>query len=198
MLLKKIAVIGIPLFFSAAALAGTETPGQPSQEQAGQEQSSEVNAKLSRSLSALHALVQNSIEVSEMAAQNASSELVKQYASSILSGNAALDEKLREIAAENSVEIVALDPQTEIGKSLVERLEAEKTMLSTLKGDAFDKEYMVLVTNAQQSVIKFADVRIKISKNERVKEFFTNLKTLVEGRNTIAQGILEKLYGDDL
>jgi predicted outer membrane protein len=198
MLLKKIAIVSIPLFLSATALAGSQSPDQQSQEQAGQEQSSEVNAQLSRSLSALHALAQNSIEVSELAAENASSELVKQYASSIVSGNKALDEKLREIAAENSVEIVALDPQTEIGKSLKERIEAEKMMLSTLKGDAFDKEYMVLVTNAQQSVIKFAEVRIKTAKNERVKEFFTNLKTLVGSRNEVAQGILEKLYGDDL
>lgn len=193
MLLKKLAVISIPLLISTAALAGTPSPGQGSQSE-----SSQVDATLSKSFSVLHAVVQAAINVSELAAENASSDLVKQYASSVASGNAELDAKLMEIAAENSVAIVAIDPQTEAGKSLIARLEAEKVMLSTLKGDAFDKIYMTLVTNAQQSILKFAEVRIATATNDRVKEFFTNLETLVSGRNTIAQGILEKVYGDDL
>jgi predicted outer membrane protein len=197
MLVKKLAVIGIPLLISTAALAGSQTPGQTTESQ-GESQSSEVNLILSRSFSTLHAAIQGAIEVSELAAENASSELVKQYASTVLKGNTELDARLMEIAAENAVGIVALDPQTEAGKSLLARLQAEKTMLASLKGDAFDKLYMTLVTNAQQSVLKFAEVRIATSPNERVKEFFTNLKALVSARNTVAQGIMEKVYGDDL
>lgn len=193
MLIKKLAVIGIPLFISGAALAGSPSPAQT-----GQAESSEVDATLSQSFSRLHALVQGAINVSELAVENAGSELVKQYARSVASGNVELDQKIQSLAAEYSVEIVALDPQTEVGKSLLARLEAEKVMLSSLKGDAFDKMYMTLVTNAQQSILKFAEVRIATATNERVREFFTNLKTLISGRNTIAQGILEKVYGDDL
>jgi predicted outer membrane protein len=195
MLLKKLVCIGLPLFLSTAAIAGIQSGAESSQSEA---ESSQVEDQLSRSFSVLNAAVQGAINVSNLAAENASSELVKEYARSVASGNAELLERLREIAAENSVAIVAVDPQTEAGKSLIARLEAEKTMLSTLKGDAFDKEYMTLVTNAQQSVIKFAEVRIATAKSERVKEFFTNLKTLATGRNTIAQGILEKVYGDEL
>jgi predicted outer membrane protein len=197
MLLKKIAVISIPLFISAAALAGGQSPDQSSQSDSSSA-SSEVDAQLSKSFSALHAVVQAATNVSALAAENASSELVKQYAKNIASSNAELDAKLIQIAAENSVAIVEIDPQTEAGKSLIARLEAEKAILSTLKGDAFDKLYMTLVTNGQQSILKFAEVRIATATNDRVKEFFTNLRTLVSGRNTIAQGILEKVYGDDL
>lgn len=193
MLLKKLAVIGIPLFISGAALAGAQSPGQT-----GQAESSELDVTLSRSFSTLHALVQGAISVSELAVENAGSDLVKEYARTVSSGNVELDQKILALAAENSVEIVALDPQTEAGKSLIARLEAEKVMLSSLKGDAFDKMYMTLVTNAQQSILKFAEVRIATATNDRVKEFFTNLKTLISGRNTVAQGILEKVYGDDL
>jgi predicted outer membrane protein len=188
MLLKRLAVICIPFFFSAAALASTPGAGE----------NSPADAALSRAFSALHAVVQGAINVSDMAAENASSDLVKQYASSVSSGNAALDAKLMALAADQSIAIVAIDPQTEAGKSLIARLEAEKTMLSSLEGDAFDKEYMTLVTNAQQSVIKFADGRIAESTNDRVKEFFTSLKALIIGRNTIAQEIMEKVYGDEL
>jgi predicted outer membrane protein len=202
MLLKKIAVIGLPLFLSAAALAetqrGVEGNQSPAQESQSEAESSQIDEALSKSFSVLHAAVEGAINVSNLAAENAKSELVKEYASTVASGNAALLEKIKAIAAENSVTIVALDPQTEAGKSLIDRLEAEKAMLASLKGDAFDKLYMTLVTNAQQSVLKFAEVRIATATNERVKEFFTNLRTLVSGRNTIAQGIMEKVYGDDL
>jgi hypothetical protein len=57
---------------------------------------------------------------------------------------------------------------------------------------------MTLVTNTQQSVLKFSTLRIETATNEKVRTFFTNLKALVEGRLTIAQEILEKVYGNDL
>ena len=74
-------------------------------------------------------------------------------------GTRTLDEKLMKIAEEHSIQVMPLDPQTEAGKSLASRLEAEKVLLNSLEGDAWDKEYMTLVTNTQQSILKFSESR---------------------------------------
>ena len=57
---------------------------------------------------------------------------------------------------------------------------------------------MVLVTSTQQSIIHVADARIAAATDPEVKAFFTDLKTMVEGRLTTAQDILAKVYGDDI
>ena len=62
------------------------------------------------------------------------------------------------------MDIAPLDPQTEEGKSLNERIKAEEALLGSLEGDAFDKEYMTLVTNTQQSVLNL------LKASEKVKE----------------------------
>ena len=137
MLLKRLAVLSMPLFFAGAALAGAPIGGQEA----------EKTADLSRAFSALHAVAQAAIDVSDMAVKNAKSQLVKDYANQVSRGNAALDAQLMEIASQRSIEVMPLDPQTDAGKSLVARLNAEKELLSSLDGDAWDKEYMTLVTN---------------------------------------------------
>ena len=188
MLLKRLAVLSMPLYFAGAALAGASVGSQGAEE----------TADLGRAFSSLHAVAQAAINISDMAEKNAKSQLVKDYAKQVSSGNAALDTRLMEIASQLSIEITPLEAQTDAVKSLVVRLEAEKELLSSLDGDAWDKEYMTLVTNTQQSVLKFSTSRIATATNERVRTFFTNLKALVEGRLTIAQEILEKVYGNDL
>jgi len=122
---------------------------------------------------------------------------VKAYARTVSSGNAKFDAKLMLIAKKQGIQLV-LDPQTEEGKSLLARLKAEAEMLGSLDGDAFDKMYMTLVTNTQQSIMNLANERIESATDPEVKAFFTDLKTVIENRLTTAQNILAKVYGDQI
>ena len=179
MLFKKLAVVFMPFFFfAAAALAG--------------------NSDLERALSVLHAASQAAIKVSDLADKSAKSDLVKAYARKVSSGNSELDAKLMLFAQKQGIKVLPLDPQTEAGKSLIDRLQAEAVMLGSLKGDAFDKAYMTLVTNTQQSILQLANARIASATDPEVKAFFTDLKTSIEHRLTTAQDILAKVYGDDI
>jgi predicted outer membrane protein len=188
MLFKKRAVVFMPFFFAAVALVGNSV------EVSG----AEDKPSLARALSALHAASQTAIKVSDLADKRAKSDLVKAYARTVSSGNAQLNAKLMLIAQKQGIKVLPLDPKTEAGKSLSDRLKAETVMLGSLTGDAFDKEYMILVTSTQQSIIHLADARIAAATDAEVKAFFTDLKTLVEGRLTTAQDILAKVYGDDI
>lgn len=188
MLFKKLAVVFMPFFFAAAALVGN------SAEVSG----AEDRPNLERALSVLHAASQAAINVSALADKSAKSDLVKAYASTVSSGNAGLNAKLMLIAQKQGIKVLPLDPQTEAGKSLIDRLQAEVVMLSSLKGDAFDKAYMTLVTNTQQSILQLVNARIASATDPEVKAFFTDLKTIIENRLTTAQDILAKVYGDDI
>ena len=91
-----------------------------------------------------------------------------------------------------------MDPQTEEGKSLLERMKAETVLLSSLEGDAFDKEYMTLVTNTQQSVIHVLEVRNEMTAEPKVKQFLGDMTTVVQNRLKKSQEILAKVYGDQI
>ena len=188
MLFRKLAVVFMPFFFAAAALVGN------SAEVSGAGDGSH----LERDLSVLHAVSQANIKVSDLADKRAKSDLVKDYARTVSSGNAKFDAKLMLIAQKQGIKVLPLDPQTEAAKSLIDRLQAEAVMLGSLEGDAFDKQYMTLVTNTQQSVMNLLNARIASATDPDVKAFFTDLKTIIENRLTTAQDILAKVYGDDL
>jgi predicted outer membrane protein len=188
MLFKKLAVVFMPFFFAAAALVGNS---------AGVSEA-EDRPNLERALSVLHAASQAAIKVSALADKRAKSDLVKAYARTVSSGNAGLEAKLMLIAQKQGITVLPLDPQTEAGKSLIDRLQAEAVMLGSLEGDAFDKTYMTLVTNTQQSVLQLVNARIASATDPEVKAFFTDLKTIIENRLTTAQDILAKVYGDDI
>ena len=187
MLFKKLAVVFMPFFFAAAAFVGNSA-----------EVSGAGEPNLERALSILHAASQAAIKVSDLADKRAKSDLVKAYARTVSSGNAQFDAKLMLIAQRQGIEVRPLDPQTEAGKSLIARLQAEAVMLGSLEGDAFDKAYMTLVTNTQQSILQLANARIASATDPEVKAFFTDLKTIIENRLTTAQDILAKVYGDDI
>ena len=172
--------------FAAAALVGNPA-----------EVSGAADSNRERGLSILHAASQAAIKVSDLADTHAKSDLVKAYARTVSSGNAKFDAKLMLIAKKQGIQLV-VDPQTEEGKSLMARLQAEDVMLSSLEGDAFDKMYMTLVTNTQQSIMNLANERIESATDPEVKAFFTDLKTVIEKRLTTAQDILAKVYGDQI
>ena len=185
---KQLAVVFMSFFFAVAALVGN---------------SAEVSGagdkpNLQRALSVLHAASQAAIKVSDMADQRAKSDLVKDYARTVSSGNAKFDAQLMQIAQKQGIKVLPLDPKTEAGKSLIDRLQAEAVMLRSLKGDAFDKQYMTLVTNTQQSIVNLANARVASATDPEAKAFFTDLKTIIEKRLTTAQDILAKVYGDDI
>jgi predicted outer membrane protein len=190
---KRSAAMFIPVFMIAitgAAFARDPVPGHPD--------TAEKAADLSEPFSVLHAVSQWSINLSEMAGRKAKSDQVKGYAHDMATANANADAKLLRIAKEQRIDVKPLDPQTEEGKSLLERIKAETALLGSLEGDAFDKEYMTLVTNTQQSLIHFLDTRKASAKDQEVKQFLGDMTTTVQNRLGTAQDILAKVYGDKI
>jgi predicted outer membrane protein len=149
-------------------------------------------------LTVLHAVGQWAIDVSKLADERAKSELVKNYAREMATANAETDAKLMEIAKKNGMEVAALNPKTEEGKSLLDRMKAETQLLSSLKGDAFDKEYMTLVTNTQQSVSHFLESHKAAAKDPAVKKVMGDMNATVQKRLKTAQDILAKVYGNSI
>jgi len=193
MLRKPLAAILGSLFVTAvtgAAFAATPASGGAD--------TAEKSAKLGDALTVLHAVGQWSIDLSKMADTKAKSDLVKGYAREVTTQNTDKDAKLMAVAQKHGIEVAAVDPQTEEGKSLLDRMEAEKTMLSSLEGDAFDKEYMTLVTNTQQSVIHFLEAQKATAKDPDVKRLIGDMTTTVQKRLKTAQEIMAKVYGNTI
>jgi putative membrane protein len=190
MLRKRLTGMFVPLFVTAMAGAAAAGPaGKADTAQSG---------NVGEALTVLHAVGQWSVDLSKMADQRAKSELVKNYASQMATSNADKDTKLMTIAQKHGIEVAPLDPQTEEGKSLLARMKGEQTLLSTLQGDAFDKEYMTLVTNTQQSVIHFLEAHKAAAKDPDVKRAFGEMTTNVQGRVKTAQDIMAKVYGSGI
>lgn len=191
MFFRKLAAVSIPLFIAGAALANPPPPS-------GRADTTEKATKLNEALSVLHAVSQWATTLSEMADKRAKSDLVKDYARSMATTNANADAKLRGIADKAGIEIKPLDAQTEAGKSLQDRMKAEAALLGSLEGDAFDKEYMTLVTNTQQSVIHVLEANKASAKDPEVKQFLGEMTTTVQNRLKTAQDVMAKIYGDTI
>jgi len=191
MLFKKLVAVCFPLFITGAAMANPPPTS-------GRADTTEKSAKLSEALSVLHAVSQWAITLSDMADKRAKSDLVKNYARQMSTTSANAEAKLRSIAESSGVEIKPLDAQTEEGKSLIDRMKAETTLLGSLEGDAFDKEYMTLVTNTQQSVIHVLEANKASAKDPQVKQFLDEMTTTVQTRLKTAQDVMAKIYGDSV
>lgn len=189
MLRKRLAAMFIPLFIITGTGAAFAT---------GRPDTSEKAAKLSETFSALHAVGQWSVNLSEMADKRAKSDLVKGYAREVVTTTTNSDAKLLQVAQKNGIEVGPLNPQTEEGKSLLDRMKAESVLLGSLEGDAFDKEYMTLVTNTQQSVIHVLDTNKALAKDQEVKQVLGDITTTVQNRLKSAQDIMAKVYGDKI
>lgn len=192
MLVKKLAFMCVPLFVSGVALGGspaTNVGAHPAE-------APQAPAKMNEAFSVLHAVNQTATDFSNMADKRAKSDLVKNYAREISSANPKADDKLQRVAKQKGIDVAALDVNTEQGKSLQDRMKAESTLLGSLEGDAFDKEYMVLVTNTQQSVIRMLKAHKAMAKDKDVQQFLGEMITTVEKRLTTAQDVMAKIYGD--
>ena len=172
---------------------GTVFAGTPA---SGGTVTTEHSAQLSESFSELHAVSLWSVTLSELADKRAKSELVKTYARSVANANPTLDEKLVSVAKTQGIDIVPPGPQTEESKSLSDRMKAEATLLGSLEGDAFDKEYMTLVTNTQQSVLNLLKASKGSAKDPEVKQLVGELTTTVQNRLKTAQDVMSKIYGN--
>ena len=191
MVRKRLAAMFVSLLiptFAGAAFAGPPASGRAD--------TAEKAGRLGEALTVLHAVGQWSIELSKMADKRAKSDLVKNYAREMATTNADKDAKLMGIAQKHGLEVAPLDPQTEEGKSLLDRIKAETVLLGSLEGDAFDKEYMTLVTNTQQSVIHFLETSKMLARDPETKQFFGDMTTAVQNRLKTAQVVLAKVYGD--
>jgi predicted outer membrane protein len=190
MSLKGLAPMFIAVFVVAntgAAFASPPASGKADTAETG---------NVGEALTVLHAVAQWSVDVSKMADDRAKSDAVKNYARAVATANAETDAKLMELAKKNGIEVAALDAKTEEGKSLLDRMKAETQLLSSLKGDAFDKEYMTLVTNTQQSVSQFLESHKAAAKDPAVQRFMGDMNATVQKRLKTAQDILAKVYGD--
>jgi predicted outer membrane protein len=193
MFFRKLAAVSIPLLISGAALANPP----PATGRADTSEKAKPT-KLNETFSVLHAVSEWSTSLSEMADKRAKSDLVKDFARSIATRSADADTKLRSIAEKAGVEIKPLDTQTEQGKSLLDRMKAETALLGSLEGDAFDKEYMTLVTNTQQSVIHVLEANKAAAKDPEVKQFLADMTATVQTRLKTAQDVMAKIYGDNI
>jgi putative membrane protein len=182
MLRKSLAAVFMSLFITGSALAAPPA--------------TDKTAQLADTVSVLHAASQWSMKLSEMADQRAKSDVVKQYAHTVATANAATETKLQAIAQKKGFEIAPLNSQTEEGASLLDRMKGETALLGSLEGDAFDKEYMTLVTNAQQSILHVLETQKASATDPEVKQSLTNLTTAVQSRLKTAQDVLAKVYGD--
>ena len=192
MLRKRLAAMFIPVAITITGAAFASAPAS------GGADTTEKAAQLSENFSVLHAVNQWSVKLSEMADKRAQSDLVKGYARTIATANPNSDAKLVAVAQKHGIDIAPMDPQTEEGKSLLDRMNAETVLLSSLEGDAFDKEYMTLVTNTQQSVIHVLQTSKALAKDQDVKQLFGDLTTTVQNRLKTAQDIMAKVYGNEV
>lgn len=154
--------------------------------------------KLSRVFSLLHAVNGACSKLSELADDRAGSDLVKAYAKIMASAHARSDAKLLLVAKKHNITISEIDPKTAEGQSLMDRVRAEENMLNSLKGDAFDKEYLTLVTGAQGRVIRFLTAKQELASTEGVKEFIGDMLTVVKNHRTTAENVAEKISEDSL
>ncbi len=184
--------------FMSLVVTGTAGAAFAAIPPSGHAETPEQAAKLSEALSAVHAVSQWSTDLSEKTDTRAKSDLVKNYARTMAASNATADAKLQTIAQKEGVEIAPLNPQTEEGKSLQERIKAETAMLDSLEGDAFDKEYMTLVTNAQQSVIHVLEMGKASATNPEAKQLLGGMTINVQNRLKTAQDVLAKVYGNKI
>lgn len=194
MLRKTLAAFFVPVFFgiTGAALANPTTTSS------GRPDSSEKTAKLSETYSVLHAVAQWSVDLSQMADKRAKSDLVKSFAREVVTTNGEKDTKLLDAAKKEGIDVKPLDPQTEEGKSVLDRMKGESTLLGSLQGDAFDKEYMTLVTNTQQSVIRVLKASKAKAADPEAKQVIGDMTTTVQNRLKTAQDIMAKVYGDTI
>lgn len=191
---KRLAFIWVPLVVTGAALT---IPAAPAQADAPkQTETADKTTKLNHAFSVLHAVTEAATNWSKLAETKAKSPLVKSYASDMLKQNANAEEKLMAMAKREGIKVEPLDPNTEAGKSVIDRIKAETTLLNSLEGDAFDKSYMVLVTNHQQSIIRVLNAHKAMAKDKEVKGYLGELITTVEKRLKRAQDVMEKVYGD--
>lgn len=188
----RLAAVFIPLFIASTGAAFAATPAS------GGAATAENTPSLSQTFSELHAVSQWSVKVSEMAEKRAKSDLVKNYARTIMDANPSTDAKIMSVAKKQGMDIAPLDAKTEEGKSLLDRMKAESTLLGTLEGDAFDKEFMTLVTNTQQSVLNMLKASKDSAKDQDVKQLLGDMTTTIQGRLKTAQDIMSKIYGNQI
>jgi predicted outer membrane protein len=188
----KLVAAFIPVLIASSAAAFAGTPA------AGGAATNEKTPELSAALAELHAVSQWSVKLSEMADKRAKSDLVKTYARTIMDANPTADAKLVAVAQKKGMDVAALDTKTEMGKSLTDRMKAEAVLLGSLEGDAFDKEYMTLVTNTQQSVLNMLKATKASAKDADVKQLIGEMTTTIQGRLKTAQDIMLKIYGNQI
>jgi predicted outer membrane protein len=116
----------------------------------------------------------------------------------MITRNESFDGKLTVMAKKNGIDIPPIDAQTEEGKSLLDRMKGETALLESLQGDAFDKEYMTLVTNEQQNVINYLGKIKESARDPGVRQQLSDLTEVVQNRLKTAQDILAKLYANNI
>jgi predicted outer membrane protein len=190
MLSKRLAAMFVSLCITAITGAASTGPAS------AQADTPKKAANTSDAFTVLNAVSQWSVDLSQMAEKKATSDLVKNFANEVVTTSAQKSAKLMDLAKKHGLAVAPIDQQTEEGKSLLDRMKGEKMLLSSLEGDAFDKEYMTLATNTQQSVIQFARTQKAAAKDPEIKKFMGDLETIVQKRLKTAQDVMAKVYGD--
>ena len=106
-------------------------------------------------VSTLHAVNQVEIQAGKMAQARGATDAVKQYGATLTRDHEAADANLQQLAAQ---EKLALDANMPSAAQLAIRdAKGEMANLSTVGGEAFDREFATTMVQQQQAAIRFVD-----------------------------------------
>jgi len=170
---------------------GEQTPSNPERGQISANESD----RLSGFFSVLHHFNQLNQQVGEMAQSHSESEPVRAYALNMVKEHAQSDAKLLLAAEKFSIAIRDIDPNSEMGQTLTSRETAQMELLKSLKGNAWDQEFLTRIINCQSNTIRLLEKHSKNATSPEMKSFFGDLIVVVTSNREVAQKLLEEIGG---
>jgi putative membrane protein len=124
------------------------------------------------------------IELGQIALKNAQDEGVRKYAQRMVKDHSAADQKLKAIAAKQSLQL----PQ-----SLDQEHQSLKTKLQSLKGEDFDRQYVKAMANGHdKAVALFESASQQTQMPGELKQFAASTLPTLEEHKEMAHSLHEK------
>jgi putative membrane protein len=124
------------------------------------------------------------IELGQIALKNTQDEGVRKYAQRMVKDHSAADQKLKAIAAKQSLQL----PQ-----SLDREHESLKTKLQSLKGEDFDREYVKAMANGHdKAVALFESASQQAQMPGELKQFAASTLPTLQEHKEMAHSLHEK------
>ena len=117
------------------------------------------------------------------------------YARTITNANPKLDAKIESVAQKKGIDVAPLNPQTEEGKSLSERMKAKRCCSALSRGMPSTRSTMTLVTNTQQAP-QFPEGKQRVGEGSGGQATHRRIDDHGPSRVKTAQDIMLKIYGN--